>query len=293
MAIARTHGISRFQVARLLDEAREEGIVRIEIRRPGCGVDVDADALAKLLGIGRVVVVRTVTDELVLRDDQARVLAAELMREVKTGMTVGISWSRTLGLVSRHVRELPNCDIIQLAGAPPGHGSGNPLELVQLLGRVSGGQAWPMWAPLVVDSAATSSGLRRQPEIAEAMRKADMMDLAVVAIGAWASNLSSVWARVDNTVRQDGSDRGAVAECSGRLIAADGSDVPSDLDARIMSVRLDQLRRTPKVLAVAQGAERADAVQACIAARIVHTLIADESLALELQGRARLQGVGV
>lgn len=290
--IANEHGISRFQVARLLDEARAEGIVHIEIRRPGGAAELDAGALGLALGVGRVVVVRTVSDELALRDVQARAVAAELMRETRTGMTVGISWSRTLGLAARHVTELPKCNIVQLAGALPVPGGGNPLELVQLLGRVAGGQTWPMWAPLVVDSAATASGLRRQPEIAEAMHKADSLDLAVVAIGAWAPNLSTVWDRVDNAVRQDGIDRGAVAECSGRLIAADGSAVPAELDARIMSVRLDQLKRTPKVLAVAQGAERADAVQACIAAGIVDTLIADESLALELQARAGLQGVG-
>ena len=32
--LARRHGLSRFQVARLLDEARDEGIVRIEIVDP-------------------------------------------------------------------------------------------------------------------------------------------------------------------------------------------------------------------------------------------------------------------
>ncbi len=42
--IANEHGISRFQVARFLDEARAEGIVHIEIRRPGAAVEVDAPA---------------------------------------------------------------------------------------------------------------------------------------------------------------------------------------------------------------------------------------------------------
>jgi DNA-binding transcriptional regulator LsrR (DeoR family) len=148
-----------------------------------------------------------------------------------------------------------------------------------------------MWAPLVVDSAATASGLRRQPEIADAMRKADSLDLAIVAIGAWAPNLSTVWDRVDNAVRQDGIVKGAVAECSGRLIAEDGTAVAAELDARILSVRVDQLQRTPMVIAVAQGAVRADAVRACIAAGIVHTLVMDESLALELQNYMGTHGV--
>ncbi|MHA7176486.1 sugar-binding transcriptional regulator [Arthrobacter sp. Sr24] len=289
--IATEHSISRFQVARLLDEARAAGIVHIEIRRPGNQVTVDAQALAAALGINRAVVVKTLDDDFQQRDLQAHAVAEELMAEARTGMSVGISWSRTLDLAARHVTELPKCNVVQLAGALPVPGGGNPLELVQRLGRIGGGRTWPMWAPLVVDSPATASGLRRQPEIADAMRMADSLDLAVVAIGAWAPNLSTVWNRVDNAVRQDGIAKGAVAECSGRLIAANGSAVSAELDARILSVTIKQLQRTPKVIAVAQGEARADAVRACLAAGIVNTLVLDESLARALQGSADMQGV--
>ena len=288
--IATEHSISRFQVARFLDEARAAGIVHIEIRRPGSPVSIDAQALAAALGLKRVVVIKTLDDDFQQRDLQAQTVAEELMADVRTGMSVGISWSRTLDLAARHVTELPKCNIVQLAGALPVPGGGNPLELVQRLGRMGGGRTWPMWAPLVVDSAATASGLRRQPEIADAMRMADSLDLAVVAIGAWAPNLSTVWNRVDNSVRQDGIAKGAIAECSGRLIAADGSAVIAELDARILSVTVKQLQRTPKVIAVAQGEARADAVRACIAAGIVSTLVIDESLARALQGPAEGQG---
>lgn len=289
--IATEHSISRFQVARLLDEARAAGIVHIEIRRPGNQVSIDAQVLAAALGIDRVVVVKTLEDDFQQRDLQAHAVAGELMAEARAGMSVGISWSRTLDLAARHVTELPKCNIVQLAGALPVPGAGNPLELVQRLGRMGGGRTWPMWAPLVVDSAATASGLRRQPEIADAMRMGDSLDLAVVAIGAWAPNLSTVWNRVDNAVRQDGIAKGAVAECSGRLIATDGSAVSAELDARILSVTIKQLQRTPKVIAVAQGEARADAVRACLAAGIVNTLVMDESLARALQGTDEGQGV--
>lgn len=280
--IAHDHGISRFQVARLLDEARAEGIVRIEIRRPGRAGTVEGERLATALGIGRVVVTGTFGDEVQQRDSQAQAAAEELMREARAGMTVGISWSRTLDRAAAHVAALPQCDIVQLAGALPVSGGGNPLELVQRLGRVGRGRTWPLWAPLVVDSPATANGLRRQPEIADALKKADALDLAVVAIGAWAPNLSTVWDRVDNAVRQDGLSRGAVAECSGRLLTAEGRPVASELDARILSVTVPQLRRTPLVIAVAQGIGRLAAVRSCIAAGIVQTLIVDEELALAL-----------
>ncbi len=280
--IATTYGISRFQVARMLEEARAEGIVRIEVRTPGSMPAKELHQLAAWLGIRKVIVIKTSGDDAQQRDILARAVAKELMDNVRAGMTLGISWSRTLDLAARFVTELPKCDVVQLAGALPGGGGGNPLGLIQRLGQASNGRTWPLWAPLVVDSAATAAGLKQQPEISEALRKADALDFAVIAVGAWAPNLSTVWDRVDNAVRQEGLAAGAVAECSGRLIDAAGSAVPTGLDARILAVTLGQLKRTPTVVAVGHGAERSPAVRAAAAAGIVSTLIADESLAAAL-----------
>ena len=57
--IAQRLGISRFKVARLLDQARNEGIVRVEIQDP---VDVDGElsrALERTFGLQLAVVVPT------------------------------------------------------------------------------------------------------------------------------------------------------------------------------------------------------------------------------------------
>jgi DNA-binding transcriptional regulator LsrR (DeoR family) len=284
--IATAYGISRFQVARYLDEARAAGIVKIEVHFPNSGPPTDASQLAGLLGIKRVVVVRTAGDVVQQRDALGQAAAKELMNAARAGMTVGISWSRTLDVAAHYVTELPRCEVVQLAGALPVAGNGNPLELIQRLGRVAGGKTWPMWAPLVVDSAATANGLRRQPEISDALNKADSLDLAVIAIGAWGPDVSTVWDRVDNPVRKAALEAGAVAECSGRLIDANGAAVTTELDARIIAVTLAQLQSTPNVVAVAQGAGRADAVRASAAAGIVSTLIVDDELAGVLAGEA-------
>lgn len=280
--IARTYGISRFQVARMLDEARALGIVKIEIRFPHSGEGIDAKALAKALGLKHIISIHTGSDDLEGRELLAQAAAKELMAAARPGATVGISWSRTLDLAARHVTELPRCDIVQLAGALPVAGSGNSLELIQRLGQLSGGSTWPVWAPLVVENAATAQSLARQPEIASALTKADSLDLAVVAIGAWAPGLSTVWDRVDNAVRLAAAQAGAVTECSGRLLDADGRPLATELDSRVLAVTVEQLRHTPQVIAVAQGAARAQAVLAAAKAGFITTLIADNDLVAAL-----------
>ncbi|ABY22339.1 sorbitol operon regulator [Renibacterium salmoninarum ATCC 33209] len=182
--IAQRYGISRFQVARYLDEAREEGIVHIEVRFPGLADATDPLLLAQKLGVQRVVIVRSLNDDVQQRDLLAQAVAEEIMTVTRAGMTVGVSWSRTLDVAARYISRLPKCEVVQLAGALPGTGNSNPLELIQRLGRVSEGKVWPLWAPLVVDSAQTAVGLRQQPEISHALTKADSLDVAAVAIGA-------------------------------------------------------------------------------------------------------------
>ncbi|WP_115788340.1 sugar-binding transcriptional regulator [Arthrobacter silvisoli] len=280
--IASRYNISRFQVARLLEEARATGIVDIVVHFPS--ERADTGWIESLLGIQHVVVVDPAVDELHARTILGKAAAKEIARIARAGTTIGISWSRTLDIASHHIESLPKSDIVQLAGALPTAGDGNPMEIIQRLGRLSGGRTWPLWAPLVVDDVTTATGLLRQPEIAEALAKGDSLDLAVVAVGAWKPNESTVWERVDNKVRRKASESGAVSECSGRLLDADGQPVVTELDARVIAVTVDQLKRTPQVIAVAQGAARAEAVRAAAKAGFITTLIIDRPLAAALAG---------
>ncbi|MHA7303017.1 sugar-binding transcriptional regulator [Pseudarthrobacter sp. MDT1-22] len=280
--IAANYDLSRFQVARLLTDARERGIVEIKVHFPSHLSSADVWRIETSLNVRQVIVVDAVGDEIQARGILAKAAAAEISRQAPSGGTLGISWSRTLDVASRLVGELPRCDIVQLAGALPAEADSNPLELIQRLSHLSGGLAWPLWSPLVVEDPATASGLLRQPEIAGALAKADSLDLAVVAIGAWKPGCSTVWERADPAVREEAVLAGAVAECSGRLLNSAGVSVESGLDERIIAVTIKQLQRTPKVIAVAQGKARADAVRAVARAGFVTTLIVDEPLAKAL-----------
>ncbi|MGY2747930.1 sugar-binding transcriptional regulator [Arthrobacter sp. UYCu723] len=280
--IAARYDITRFQVARLLTEARESGIVEIKVHFPSRLSSAEVGGIEASLNIGRIIVVDTAHEEIQARALLGKAAAEEISRQAPSGGTLGISWSRTLDVASRLVRELPHCDIVQLAGALPAAADSNPLELIQRLGHLSGGLTWPLWSPLVVEDPSTASGLLRQPEIAGALAKADSLDLAVVAIGAWKPGCSTVWERADPETRKDGVLAGAVAECSGRLLNSVGTPVDSGLDERIIAVTIKQLQRTPRVIAIAQGEARVEAVRAVARAGFVTTLIVDEPLAKAL-----------
>ena len=210
--IAKHRGISRFQVARLLTEARDAGVVRIEIAAPAHLDTGRARHLAERLGAQEVVLVPGTSDRDTTREVLARELARVMAARVRAGTTVGVSWSRTIEAAVRTLGTLPPCEVVQLVGALPVHGSGNSLELIQRFTSMEGVRTWPVWSPLLVGDPATARGMRQQPEIAAALDRADVLDLAVVSIGSWNATGSTVYPQVTDAERRAATEAGAVGE---------------------------------------------------------------------------------
>ena len=86
--IADEFRLSRFKVARLLDQARSSGLVRIEISHPGA-IDVDLSVqLQEALGLRRAIVVDTPeVDDPALRTQLGKA-AADLLSEIVTAEDV-------------------------------------------------------------------------------------------------------------------------------------------------------------------------------------------------------------
>lgn len=263
--MAEDYGLSRFQIASMIQEALDRGIVRISIHLP----DEEADAiLAAALGIDRVV---TVGADLgtASRGDLAQAVADAVTRTTAPGDTIGVAWSRTLQEAARRLPAMPGCSFVQLAGAVA---TDEDTQGPRLLAGIQAQAVWPLWAPLVVPDATV---LLASPEIRGTLEHANYLDVAVIAIGRWKEGVSTVWERVPPAVQQAGVDAGAVAEIAGRLLDAQGQPVDSPLDDMIVAASLEQMIRARHAIAVSHGAERAIAVLAAVRAGLVDTLICD------------------
>lgn len=268
VALANEARLSRFQVASLLQEAQDSGIVRIEIALPHDNTDAH---LAEALGIRRVVTVDTgrwPADRRAL----AQATAREVTRVLHHDDVLGISWSRTLQFVVRELPPLPHVEVIQLAGALSSDGE---ERAPRLLAELQCRSAWPLWAPLVVEHA---EFLRRSVEIAETLRRADRLDVALIAIGGWGPELSTVWHRLDSRLAEQTRRDGAVAEISGHLLAADGTLMHTPVESMIVAASPEQIRSAGTTVAVAYQAERAPAVRAAARAGLADILVCDASL---------------
>lgn len=284
--IARSLGLSRFKVARMLAHAREQGIVQISIAVPGRIDSALSTELARRLDLARCVVVDTAGSELFARQQVAAAAAHLLPGLIPEGALLGITWSRAVAAMVDAVGGLPRCTAVQLSGSlPTAAGAATTVDLVQRVSRLAGGVAHQVPAPLIVDDPAVAAALRRQPGIRDTLQLADRLDVSVVAVGAWQAGCSTVWEAVPPAVRQAGLAAGAVGEVSGRLLDAAGCPVVSPLDDLVVGASLAQLQRPAERVALISGPRRARAAIAAARAGLVTTLVTTSSLAREVLGQ--------
>jgi DNA-binding transcriptional regulator LsrR (DeoR family) len=282
--IAEEYGLSRFQVARLLDRARTSGLVTITISAPGA-IDVDLSGrLQRAYGLQHVVVIDTPEkDPTALRRDLGKAAAALLTEIVTANDVLGLAWSRSVSAMTNALTHLLPVPVIQLTGAlarPDVEDSS--VDLVRRVGRTFGGPAYFFYAPTIVPDAATASALRRVPEVARTLRQFGSVTKAVVGIGLWAPTESTVYDATEEDVRDALHHRGVRGEIAGAIVDGAGHPVETDLPERMICPSADQLRAIPEVLAIAYNRVRSPAVKAAVRGGLVDSLVTHASLARTL-----------
>jgi DNA-binding transcriptional regulator LsrR (DeoR family) len=282
--IADRLGISRFRVARLLDSARDSGMVRIEIGLPGGSLDAGLSAeLCSAFGLKHAFVFNFPDDdEQALRHRMGEAVGQTLTDLITPGDILGMSWSRTLSGLAAALTQIPPCPIVQMTGAVPPPDGRDLLDLVRGVARVGGGPAHVFYAPMILDDAQTAAAMRRQGDIAGAFALLPSVTIAVVAIGAWAPGLSTIYDAITAAERDTLAALGVRAELAGVFLGEDGKPVATPLDSRMIITPGPALERIPFVLAVAYGVAKSRAVRAAIRGGLVHGLVTHSSLAQKL-----------
>src|SRR5260370_8875546 len=119
--IAQVVHLSRVKVTRLLQQARDQGVVQIRVNSAASPYADVESLLASELGLNEAVVVPYSEDPVKLRQAIARAAAGYLQRILRDQMVVAISISRTIALIPKYVFDHPP---IPATHTPPVGGSG-------------------------------------------------------------------------------------------------------------------------------------------------------------------------
>lgn len=284
--IASDLGLSRFQVARLLGWSIREGIIRFQISTPGMLNAELSETVRRVFGLQRAVVIEIPerdAEPTAIRQRVGRAAAAVLTETVTENDVLGVGWGRTLNEMARELTEIARCPVVQMGGML-GSVHENALELVRKISAVGGGEAFPLFVPMIVEDEQAAHSLRRQPGIAAATRLFDSITVAAVSVGSWNPADSQLLDSLDPSKSRELISRGVVGEVCSTLLCDDGSTV-SDLESRSIAADARQLRGIRDLILVAGGAAKAHAVHAAIRAGLGTTLVTDSALARALLRR--------
>jgi DNA-binding transcriptional regulator LsrR (DeoR family) len=277
--IADRLGLSRPTVSRLLQRARAEGVVRIEVNPPEESHHDLARELEERFGLREAVVVTGRSESPTLtRRALGQAGARYLDRCLKGREVVGVSWGTTLNEVVHHVRPRPlRTTVVPLVGgagqvAPGVHAN----DLARRLAQAHGGEVHLLHAPAVVASPEVQEALCSDPGIRRALDLARRAQVALVGVGALVPSSTLVQSGYFS-VRELAAlrERGAVGDVCTRPYTRDGLPVDEALQRRIVAVQFEDLRRIPTGVAVAGGLEKAEAILGLLRGDLVDVLVTD------------------
>jgi DNA-binding transcriptional regulator LsrR (DeoR family) len=284
--VARTLGISRQKVQRMLRQARELGIVEINIRNL-TAVSLDLEKQLKShFQLRDVIVAASHSAEEERRHSVARAAASYFERHLSDGMVVTMGMGRNTGEIPDfyHPSRSINCTFISAMGSSPHVGESiNPNNICQKLAANSKGRAISLHAPAYVASKQVRDILLVQDVVGPILNQAKKADIAVIGIGTPSADATMV--RMDCislTEAQQLADRGVVGDVLGTYFDEDGRVIGPEMHGHLVGLTLEDLRNIPTVMAVVSEKGKAKAILGALRTGVIHILVTESDNAMEV-----------
>jgi len=262
-------GISRFKAGRMLTQARERGIVRIEIVHPRARLAPLERQLCDRFGL---------TDAVIVREGVPQA-AADYLAQLQP-RTLGVSWGRTLDAIAERlpVGWASGVSVVQINGA-----MGSAADVAATIAQRGGGSAVLLPSPAILEQVETKRAIEADRAVADVLALAGTASAYLYSAGV--ADATSVL--VDSGYLTAGDvaslvKNGAVGDVVGRYIDSAGNIVDPDLDARTVGVGLDQLRSATTAIFAVAGSAKHGVARAVVTSGLCSVLVSDEHTARAL-----------
>jgi deoxyribonucleoside regulator len=293
--IAKSIGVTRSMISRMLTEARESGIVEIRIRRP---VQSDRElelALIEQFGLKNASVVTTAhTSGEQLLGMLGTAGAQMLKRYLAPDMILGLAWGTSISATvdAFEISNLAPIKVVQLLGAMgarnmeyDGH------DLVSRISEKIGGEAYYVNAPYLCQNAAMAKSLLETKSIKETISLGKRADVVLLGVGTTSPEYSSFYLAgyISLQELQRLRREGAVGDVGGLHFDATGQPASEDFSDRLVSIRRKELWSIPIRLGVAGGDGKAEAIFAALQGKYINVLVTDSMTARKILDRAKMK----
>ncbi len=288
--IAKTLGVSRSQVSRLLTQARQEGIVHITIVDPLSSQAQLKEALTKTFGLADAMVVAgAMPSEEMRRKRIGQAAARYLEATLSEGDRLGIGSGRTLYALatslSGHRRlQVQVLPLLGGLGRVPACFQAN--ELARTVAETLEGSWRVLYVPAVLENPAALCAMLAHDHVQAIVDSWSELTVAVVGIGhvLSPSGAQTLFADfLDGDTQRRLLEQGAAGGICVRYFDTLGKACP-ELSDRVVGIALTQFRHIPRVIGVAGGPEKVGAILAALRGSYVNVLVTDEDTARAVLG---------
>ncbi|MGY3778473.1 sugar-binding transcriptional regulator [Isobaculum melis] len=282
--IAKKMGISRPIISKMLQQAKELGMVEIYIKDESSHSVKLALAIEESFNLNEVVVVAGTGTH--LKKNVARAAASYLVGQLKPQQKIGLSWGTTMAEFIEEVPYVhhPDTMILPLAGGVASQDvkyDANHLSF--LLSEKLSGECAYIYAPALAETKDLKEVLVASKMVSDVLNQGRQVDLAFIGVGQPASlttweNLGYIEADEFTHLQKQGMVGDAVAS----FFNQKGEALDNDFTRRMIGVTLDELKQIPNVVLLAAGQQKAESVHAILKSAAIRTLIIDQTIAEKL-----------
>ncbi len=281
--IAGETGMNRWRVSKLLQEALEVGIVRIEIV-PRFARQPELEArLIERFGLRDAIVVTRSRDSEHELERVAQAAGQYLAALQPRPASIGVSWGRTLSAVAYWLAPQwsDGVTVVQINGTVALKVSGpRTNDVADTFARKGNGRVLPLPVPSIVGEKATRRVLEKDRIVADVLAAARQAEVLFFSLGQL--DLQSVLVSSGNVTEKEMTEliaAGAVGDVLGRFFDADGKIVDRSLDDRTIGLSLSDLSRHSHAIVVVTGSAKHRAALAALGAGFLNVLITDQDTA--------------
>ena len=279
--------VSRSSVSRLLQMAKDRGIVEFKIHSPEDAPARMATKIKEVFGVNAHLVPVAESASPIDRLDRVALTAARMLGNFFfSGMTMGVAWGSTTAAVSRNLvpRPLRESRVVQLNGAGNTFTSGVTYsgEILRRFGEAYGATVEQFPVPAFFDDPAAKETLWRERSTQRILDIQSKMDIALFGLGASNAEVpSQVYTAgyLSTADQQALNEGGIVGDIATVFYRADGTFNDIDLNRRSTGPSLDVIRAVPRRICVISGATRLPSLKGALAGKYISDLIIDDATA--------------
>ncbi len=279
--IAETLGVSRVTLNKLLQEAREEGIVRIDIidRENVTGV-LELEELAKeRFGLKNIMIAQPVSNDY---HDVARMAARMVDSMMFDGIKISLTWGATLELLVDYLTGsnfIKDIEVYTLLGAQGSIGMQmQPNTIAQNLLKKYKGTGYVMNAPFMCETAEAARCIMNDASFTSIVKKAGESDLTLVGIGPTPSTAASrSKMRYDVETLKELKSSNVCGDICSNFYDIYGNISDNPLCSRFVKVSMDEIKKHKNVVGIASGDHKIASILGALNGGCLDTLITDQS----------------